>query len=398
MLESPPSPADTTDPAPGRGGFAHALTWLREWPYTFAAALSLGVAIVAYVTANHLGRSIMDPDGFLGPSYIRLPLIGLAFLASGVVPIAFARAYRATLAERPDGGPGKYFVAAFWCCTRVVPDAIAIVREQWSWKRTAYIATGLISFYTCYVCYRNLKSFLPLITDRSYDSQLDQIDAFLFFGTRPSLFLHDVLGTGIAAHILSIWYVSYLMLVPLSLGALLCWSRDLRRGAWYATALSLNWILGVVSYYSLPTLGPGIAYPSYIWELDDTGASSLQHSLSMARNRFVSELDDPTAMQGVAGFASLHVSVVVSACLIFQRSGMSKWLRNAAWIYLVGVVFSTLYFGWHYISDDVGGAFIGWIAVVIGAKVTGQPGWRERRQARARAGPAPPPGDDAALE
>ncbi|MGH3359553.1 MAG: hypothetical protein ACRDO7_12180, partial [Nocardioidaceae bacterium] len=147
MLKSPPSPADTTGPATGRGAVARALTWLRGWPYTFAACLSLGIAIIAYLTASHLGRSIMDPDGFLGPSYIRLPLIGLAFLASDVVPRAFARAYRGVIAGRESIGIGGYLAAAFWCCTRVVPDAIAIIREQWSWKRVGYLSAGLISFY-----------------------------------------------------------------------------------------------------------------------------------------------------------------------------------------------------------------------------------------------------------
>ncbi|UYM05612.1 phosphatase PAP2 family protein [Solicola gregarius] len=274
------------------------LTWLRAWPYTFIVCVSIVSAAVAMIVAARLDRPITDPEGFLGPAYVRLPLIGLGMLAADVLPRAFARAYRTVAASHSYTGVRGKLVAAFWSCARIVPDTRYVLREHWSWKRGGYVAAGLITFYTCYVSYRNLKSFLPLITDRNYDSQLDQFDAFLFFGTRPSLFLHDVLGTDIAAHILGIWYISYLPLNVLILGAMVAWSKNLGRGAWAATALSLNWILGVISYYALPTLGPGIAYPSYIWELDDNSASTLQHALTMSRNQFVSDLDDPTLSQG----------------------------------------------------------------------------------------------------
>src|SRR5680860_1463092 len=83
----------------------------------------------------------------------------------------------------------------------------------------------------------------------------------MMFGNYPADLLHNVLGTGIAAHVLSTFYISYLMLIPVTLGALLVWGKDLSLGAWYATSLSLNWVLGVVSYYALPTLGPAFAQP-----------------------------------------------------------------------------------------------------------------------------------------
>ena len=348
------------------------LTWLRKWPYTFIAVFSVVSALIAVVVAARLDRPITDPEGFLGPAYIRLPLIGLGMLLADVLPRAFARSYRAVKASRTYTGFSGHLAAAFWSCARVLPDARYVLRTHWSWKRVGYAAAGMISFYTCYVSYRNLKSFLPLITDRNYDSQLDQIDAFMFFGTRPSLFLHDILGTDIAAHILAYWYISYLPLNVLILGAFVAWSTNLGRGAWAATALSMNWMVGVVSYYALPTLGPGIAYPSYIWDLDDNSASTLQHALTMNRNEFVSDLNDPSLSQGVAGFASLHVSVVFTVALIAHHSGMARWICNIAWVYLIGTVLATLYFGWHYVLDDVGGAAIAYIAVWVGAKVTKQ--------------------------
>ena len=68
-------------------------TWtvLRTWPYTFAVALSLVTGITAVVASNHLGISLKDPEGFLGPAYIRLPLIGMLFFLAGVIPQAIRR-------------------------------------------------------------------------------------------------------------------------------------------------------------------------------------------------------------------------------------------------------------------------------------------------------------------
>lgn len=387
MLETPPSPTDAEPSAHEPGGFRRALLWLRRWPYTFAVGVSALSALVCAVVAAQLDRPISDPEGFLGPAYVRLPLIGLAMLAADVLPRAFARAYKTVTAGGAYPGVAGKFAAAFWSCARVFLDCRAVMREQWSWRRVGFVAAGLISFYVSYVSYRNLKSYLPLVTDRSFDSQLDHIDSLLFFGTRPSLFLHDILGTDIAAQILGIWYVSYLPLNVLILGAFVAWSKDLGRGAWAATALSLNWILGVMSYYLMPTLGPGIFNPSLTWEIEDNGASLLQHSLTMSRNEFVTDLHDPSLSQGVAGFASLHVSVVLTVCLIFHKLQLARWIRNTAWVYLVGTVLATLYFGWHYVTDDVGGAVIAFVSVWIGAKVTGQ---SFRTAKREPVGPAPP--------
>ena len=77
------------------------------------------------------------------------------------------------------------------------------------------------------------------------------------------------------------------------------------------------------------------------------------------------------AISSIAGFASLHVSVVFSAALITHLTVRNKWIRRATWAYLPITVVATLYFGWHFIADDIAGAAIGFAAVWMGAKVTG---------------------------
>jgi hypothetical protein len=43
-------------------------------------------------------------------------------------------------------------------------------------------------------------------------------------------------------------------------------------------------------------------------------------------------------------------------------------------------VLSTIYFGWHYILDDIAGFAIGWLSVAVAQRVTGsEPAARGRR-------------------
>ena len=339
---------------------------MRRWPYSFAVILSVAVGLTAIIASNRLGVPLRDPDGFLGPAYIRLPLIGLLFFAAGIIPQAIRRSG----------------------LRNVLPTMRTIVRDEWTWGRVGNIATGLVAFYICYVSYRNLKSYLPLIRDDVlYDHDLLQLDHFLMFGNNPAPVLHDWIGTGFVAQILATSYLAYLPLIPLTLGLVLTWSRNASLGAWYATALSLNWVLGTLSYYILPTLGPAFFQPSMFSALPDSGVSALQNSLFKNGAAFKA---DPTAdnIFGIAGFASLHVSVVVTACLFFERTGQRAATRIAGWAFLAMTLLATVYFGWHYIADDVAGAIIGWAAVSIGAWATGNRGRRKRRLAEDELTPA----------
>jgi membrane-associated phospholipid phosphatase len=42
------------------------------------------------------------------------------------------------------------------------------------------------------------------------------------------------------------------------------------------------------------------------------------------------------------------------------------------WVYFGLTVVSTIYFGWHYLSDDIAGAAIAGLSVWIGGLATGQ--------------------------
>jgi hypothetical protein len=343
------------------------LNWPRaflRWPYAFAFCLSLAVGATAIYYSQDLGVGLKDPEGFLGPAYIRLPMLGILLFAAGLAPQAIQR----------------------FGVRRMFPGMRTIVRDEWTLKRVGYAATGMISFYICYVSYRNLKSYLPLLGgDTIHDRALFELDHFLFFGNNPAEVLHQALGTTVTAQVLALLYVLYLPIVPITVAAVLVLHRDFTVGAWYATAVSLNWVLGTISYYSLPSLGPAFYEPQRFADLPENGATQLQ--MSLLRGAFGFK-EDPQGDKifGIAGFASLHVSVVFTLALFLHYAGIARVIRYAAWIYLGFTILATLYLGWHYIADDIGGLVIGALAVWIGALVTGNTK-RQKRRREAAAGP-----------
>jgi uncharacterized membrane protein len=87
-------------------------------------------------------------------------------------------------------------------------------------------------------------------------------------------------------------------------------------------------------------------------------------------------------LQSIAAFASLHISIVFAGALMAHLLRAPRAIRIGMWIYL-GLTFpATIYFGWHYVVDDLAGFVMGFFSVYLGAVLTG---WRiERSRATAR--------------
>ena len=324
--------------------------------YRPAYALLVGVAAImgalAVTAALTLDRPLVDPDGFLGPSWLRLPLIILGAFALDVLP-------RTLWASR--------FKPA------LMPELVrARVRSHWDRERIILVVLGLVSFYITYVCYRNLKSFLPFIMgEDKYDRELHLIDRALMFGHEPATILHTIFGTGVSAHFLSTIYLWFLPLVPLALAAWLVWSRNITFGYWFATSQCLAWALGTASYYALPTLGPGFQYSYLYADLPDTGSSALMAALYNGRQGVLRD-GAVGAVQSVAGFASLHVAITLLVALMVQYTLRNRILHIVFWANFAITVVATLYFGWHYIADDLAGVVIALFSFWLGGLASGQ--------------------------
>jgi membrane-associated phospholipid phosphatase len=329
----------------------------RRRAYAMLVAVAVIMGALAVVCSQSLGYPLRDPDGFLGPAWIRLPLLVAGAFIADVLPRTLFRA---------RGNPG-----------RLKAEARLLIREHWTRERILLVTIGLISFYVTYVSYRNIKNFLPFIMrdgdgpPTKYDYALHRFDKWLLFGHDPSGLLHQWLGTGVSAYVLSWVYLLFLPMVPVSIVIWAVWSRNVSFGYWFITAQCICWALGTVSYYAIPTLGPNFFFPWLYSDLPDTGVADLQDALFYGRQNI---LFNPFAdgVQSVAGFASLHVAITVSLALVAQYTLRTRVFRIALWVYVVLVAISTTYFGWHYIADDIAGLLIALVSVYLAALGTGQ--------------------------
>jgi CDP-diacylglycerol--glycerol-3-phosphate 3-phosphatidyltransferase len=308
-----------------------------------AALLGVAMLVLTVVVARAEGLEVRDTDGILGGRLAILVGTLLAFFALDLIPRAFVRARRT-----PGLGPAG--------------AVRAVIADRWSRRRLAIVAAGLLAFYATYFSYRNLKSYLPSVVVQDGDAELLSLERTLF-GADPATLLHDLIGTGGAvAHSLSAAYLFFLAFVPISLGAALILSVNPLPGLFWVTALSINWPLGLATYYLLPSLGPVFVEPGAFAALPVTGVTELQQALVAER---------ATGLSSIAAFASLHVSIVFSAALVAHALRVPRALRLALWTFLALTLLSTVYFGWHFVVDDVAGLAIGAASVWLAAAMTG---------------------------
>ena len=321
----------------------------------YLAPIAVGVfGLVTMLTvAAAEGLPIRDPDArYVGSPLALIALIVTLFIGLDVIVRTVRQASASQLSA--------------------MERARVIFSGRWWNRRGMIVLLAIVGFYATYLSYRNLKSFLPFVTDgRLHDLSLVDLDKIMAFGAHPSTLLHDILGTQIAAPVLSEVYLAFLTFVPLSLGFALVWSSRLAAGVWYVTALTFDWLLGVLSYYLLPTLGPAYARPDLFSDLPSTGVSRLQQTLLEERGEVTANPHHTDAVQSIAGFASLHVAVIFTAALVVQLVGAPKLMRVLMWVYFALTCLSTVYFGWHYLVDDIAGVAIGLVAVYAGAFLVG---------------------------
>lgn len=180
--------------------------------------------------------------------------------------------------------------------------------------------------------------------------------------------------------------------MPLSVVAAVAWTRRVAAGLWYVTAVNFNWVLGLISYYLVPSLGPVFVDPPLADQMPATAVWNLQQVLLVDRVRFVDDPMGSGAIQSIAGFASLHVSVLFTAALMAWLLRARRALQVALWALLALTVVATIYFGWHYVIDDVAGLIIGGLSVYLAGLATGWRGLPSRRRSPSSdAGPSEVP-------
>jgi membrane-associated phospholipid phosphatase len=246
-----------------------------------------------------------------------------------------------------------------WSVARV----LVVLRERWPRRRLVLALTALLAYHLVYFCYHNLKSWDVL--NRPRDTMLLQWDRWLFLGHSPAVLLHDLLGQHLAAYVLMVVYESFSTVLAVAVVAALVFPARIRDGYVFIAAGIWVWILGVGSYYLVPSLGPFHAAPHEFAGLPHTMIQDTQAKYLAQRAHLLANPQAHDAFAQVSAFASLHVALTSLLLLMarYYRLRRTTWLLAA---FVTGTVVATVYLGWHFAVDDVAGAAIALAGVGLG--------------------------------
>jgi hypothetical protein len=296
-------------------------------------------ALITLARSAQVGIPLRDPDGAIFRVRLTKAAVALVVLALGDAVLRTA--------------------IAGWSWRAV----LGRLRGRWTRERTALVVSGLLAYHVVYVCYRNLKSWDAFLAN--HDHGLLSFERAVFLGHSPAVLLHDVLGTQTAPAVLAAIYRSFTYLVPLSVVATLALVPRVREAYVFLCSAVWIWILGVASYYLVPTLGPFASAPEEFAGLARTAITDTQAKYLAERAHLLATPAAGDAFASISAFASLHVGFT---CMVVLMARYYRWRRTAIVMtcYLAAVMVSTVYFGWHFVADDVAGILLALASVALG--------------------------------
>jgi hypothetical protein len=326
-----------------RKGAPDTISPAREWVWLLRVlALVVAFAIIAIARSRQVDIPFRDPHGKLFTHKILSTAETLVLFVLIDIAVRWLRGRR-------DG-------RSLW----------RTARTRWTPYRIGMIALALVAYQVVYLSYRNLKSWDVFRAPQ--DDLLLRWDRWLFFGHSPAVLLHDLLGEDLAARLLTALYESFSTLVTVALVAALAFTPTVRSAYVFVVSAIWAWILGVGSYYLIPTLGPFHVAPDEFSGLTRTSIQRTQETYVEQRAHLLTHPHAHDAFAQISAFASLHCAL---ACLIFllARYYGLRLLSWAAGAFLAGTVVATVYLGWHFAVDDVAGVAIAWVSVQLGKLV-----------------------------
>ena len=296
-------------------------------------------AVVTVARSVQVGIGLRDPHGAIFVSRVALSL-GLLLVLAGTEAVVRTRLAGLRL--------------------RAVPQ---VLRRRWTRRRLGLVLTGLLAYHLVYFCYHNLKSWDVFRQPR--DAMLLGWDRWLFLGHSPAVLLHDLLGQHVAAYVLLVVYESFSTLVSVSVVASIALTDRVRDGYVFLASAIWVWILGVGSYYLIPSLGPFNSAPAEFDGLPHTMIQDTQARYMGQRAYLLAHPAASDAFAQVSAFASLHVAVTFLIVLMACYYGLRR-TSVALSVFLSATIVATVYLGWHFAVDDVAGLLIAYLAFRLG--------------------------------
>ena len=277
--------------------------------------MALALAMVTVVVASSYHLPLRDPDGVAVPD---------------VRPAAGDPA-----ARLPDrrGAPRGLARPVGRC--RLPRTLVAVTRERWPWEHIRFALVGLGAWYLTYAAFRNLKSFVPFVNRDLWDTTAR--------APRPGPVARPRPRHRAAPRVRA----------RLGRAVLLLRLRRLdRAGAGHPGRRA-----GLVARPDRAARGTSRRSPSTgcsasrrtsrcrRWDRSTPSRRTSPRSrtptsprsrTSMINDRYT-VLADPFAthaVQTIAAFASLHVGIMVTVCLMAELLRMRRWVRVTMWVFL----------------------------------------------------------------
>lgn len=194
-----------------------------------------------------------------------------------------------------------------------------------------------------------LKNLIPHMNSHSWDALLVQSDRLLCGGRICSEVLLSWLGAGaldaVSEHYLL--FFRYLSLVA----TFFVVAVPRRTTQECLSALIASYLFGILWVYAMPSTGPAFVHSELYTFMADSKIAALQRGL----------LESQGQVYLISGLPSLHVAVVFVGSYFLWR--VNRVLAGASWAFAFLTINSTIYLGWHYVLDDVGGVLLAGVAV-----------------------------------
>jgi membrane-associated phospholipid phosphatase len=236
-------------------------------------------------------------------------------------------------------------------------------RWQYFWQDCPLIPTNILHFCrillvlllsTMWVS--NIKPLIPLYNSHNYDMVLRAIDESLFLGHDPFVFLSQFRAHWFE-NLMNFSYRSLFLMFFMTLAVLFVQKRYVAMRI-FVLSMVLSKMGGNFVHFIFPTMGDVYTLdhqhlyeniPSTVFTRMTQTVFYYERNLALTnRNEYF-----PLPFLGIAAFPSLHCCQYMLILLIAKR-----YHRFMLWFYIpMGclMVLSTMWWGWHYVSDIVAG-------------------------------------------
>jgi len=222
--------------------------------------------------------------------------------------------------------------------------------------------------------YCTLKSIIPVVNPLLFDEQFNTMDYFLFLKHSPTALIIKWIPIFFISF-LSFGYKSFFLIKMFAFSSIYCTVKDKRVFYRMVIAFSLTYFIGLGLYFIFPAQGPIYYHPEKFEAIQTAMSETTNYKIQRDLWKIYEQVKQHTPRKfceltktsgirnGIAAFPSLHIAVsCVLLYFLFRYSRAIFWLCFFPfWV----MVLSTIYFGWHYIVDDIAGFFLAAIVLVL---------------------------------